>query len=49
MENELTFIQERSDAFYAYAAHPDGNAFLQFFSFFGHYGICVFLFLTVMD
>lgn len=46
MENELTFIQERSDAFYAYAAHPDGNAFLQFFSFFGHYGICVFLFLT---
>lgn len=46
MENELTFMQERSDAFYAYAAHPDGNAFLQFFSFFGHYGICVFLFLT---
>lgn len=46
MENELTFVQERSDAFYAYAAHPDGNAFLQFFSFFGHYGICVFLFLT---
>ena len=46
MENELTFVQERSDAFYAYAAHPDGNAFLLFFSFFGHYGICVFLFLT---
>ena len=46
MENELTFVQERSDAFYAYAVHPDGNAFLQFFSFFGHYGICVFLFLT---
>ena len=46
MENELTFVQERSDAFYAYAVHPDGNAFLQLFSFFGHYGICVFLFLT---
>jgi peptidoglycan/LPS O-acetylase OafA/YrhL len=45
-ENEYTFNVGNSDGMLSVLAHPDGNLLLHLLSFFGHYGVPVFLFLS---
>lgn len=45
-ENEYLFHQKNVDWMYSVLTHPDGNLLWQLFSFFGHYGVPVFLFLS---
>ena len=45
-ENEYTFNMGNSEGMWHSLTHPDGNLLLHLFSFFGHYGVPVFLFLS---
>ena len=45
-ENEYTFNVGNSDGMLSVLAHPDGNLLFHLLSFFGHYGVPVFLFLS---
>ena len=45
-ENEYQFFQRNVDWFNQVLIHPDANLLLHLLSFFGHYGVPVFLFLS---
>lgn len=45
-ENEYTFTQHNVDVFNQVMTHPDSNLPLHLFSYFGHYGVPIFLFLS---
>ena len=45
-ENEYNYNPDNVAALYRVLAHPDGNLFIQLMSFFGHYGVPIFLFLS---
>lgn len=45
-ENEYNYNQDNVDALIRIIAHPDANIFMQLMSFFGHYGVPIFLFLS---
>ena len=45
-ENEYQFRQENVAGLWHFLSHPDWNLPLHLFSFFGHYGVPVFLFLS---
>ena len=45
-ENEFMFQSEHVSKLLNYLSHPDGNLLLQLFSFFGHYGVVLFIFLS---
>lgn len=45
-ENEYTFTAEKPRAFFEQLFSPDGDLFVHFFSFLGHYGVPVFLFIS---
>ena len=45
-ENEFLFFQHNVDALNSAMTHPDGNMPLHLLSFFGHYGVPIFLFLS---
>ena len=45
-ENEYTFVAERWAAALRYFSHPTAQVVQQAFSFAGHYGVAIFLFLT---
>ena len=45
-ENEYNYNQDNVDALMRVVSHPDGNLFIQIMSFFGHYGVPIFLFLS---
>lgn len=45
-ENEYQYFQNRIDAFNVALSHPDQNFFMHLMSFFGHYGVPIFLFLS---
>lgn len=45
-ENEFTFSQYNADRLLALLAEPSWDIFAHLFSFFGHYGVPVFLFLS---
>lgn len=45
-ENEYTFTRHNVDVFTQVLSHPDANLPLHLFSFFGHYGVPIFLFLS---
>lgn len=45
-ENEYTFMRYNLDLLTQVLTHPDSNFPLHLFSFFGHYGVPVFLFLS---
>ena len=45
-ENEYTFARHNVDVFGQVLSHPDASFPLHLFSFFGHYGVPIFLFLS---
>ncbi|MBP3755684.1 MAG: acyltransferase [Prevotella sp.] len=45
-ENEYTFTMSNSEGMWHALTHPDSNWMLHLLSFFGHYGVPVFLFLS---
>lgn len=45
-ENEYTFNQNNVDGFFNALAHPSGTLFMHIVSFWGHYGVPLFLFLS---
>ena len=45
-ENEYQFFQSNVDWMVSLVSSPDENLLFQLFSFFGHYGVPVFLFLS---
>ena len=45
-ENEYTYTQYHVDGLLQVTLHPDGNLPIHLLSFFGHYGVPVFLFLS---
>ena len=46
LENEFNYSQKHADAALRYLSHPDGYLPMQFFSFLGHYGVVLFVFLS---
>lgn len=45
-ENEYTYTQNKVDTLFCHLAQPDWNLPVHLISFFGHYGVPVFLFLS---
>ena len=45
-ENEFMYQSWHVSKLLDYLSHPDGRLPLQFFSFFGHYGVVIFVFLS---
>ena len=45
-ENEFTYQSWHVSKLLDYLSHPDGRLPLQLFSFFGHYGVVIFVFLS---
>ena len=45
-ENEFMYQSRHVSKLLDYLSHPDGRLPLQFFSFFGHYGVVIFVFLS---
>ena len=45
-ENEYQFHQHNAERFWYILTHPDENLIYHLFSFFGHYGVPVFVFLS---
>ena len=45
-ENEFTYQEWHISKLLNYLSHPDGRLPLQLFSFFGHYGVVIFVFLS---
>ena len=45
-ENEFTYQEWHVSKLLDYLSHPDGRLPLQLFSFFGHYGVVIFVFLS---
>ena len=45
-ENEFTYQEWHVSKLLDYLSHPDGRLPLQLFSFFGHYGVVIFIFLS---
>lgn len=45
-ENEYQYFQKNIDAFNVALSHPDQNLPMHLLSFFGHYGVPIFLFLS---
>ena len=45
-ENEYQFHQHNAERFWFILTHPDENLIYHLFSFFGHYGVPVFVFLS---
>lgn len=45
-ENEFTYQEWHVSKLLNYLSHPDGRLPLQLFSFFGHYGVVIFVFLS---
>ena len=45
-ENEYTFTAERPQLFWEQLLSPDGNILIHIFSFLGHYGVPLFLFVS---
>ena len=45
-ENEYQFIQHNVDRMMVELSSPSGNLIYHLFSFFGHYGVPIFLFLS---
>ena len=46
LENEFTYQSLRVSKLLNYLSHPDERVLLQLFSFFGHYGVVTFVFLS---
>lgn len=45
-ENEYQFHEHNADRFWFFLTHPDQDLIYHLFSFFGHYGVPVFVFLS---
>ncbi len=45
-ENEYNYNQDNVDSLMYILGHPDNRLFIHLFSFFGHYGVPIFLFLS---